>query len=398
MSTASSIAIKLDTPVQVKGEGTLDISYFVYPITLTLPSVGSDMRVSRRYTDFAALRSQLVASYWACIVPPIPAKESVQDKLSKINSAHAKESEQALLEYRRVALRRFLQRVAHHPVLGRSSLFIKFTNDNEWRQCLRDPVKMPVFLSTSLTDGLVKSLTVGTTATSPRDGATAFQLALTEERPDAAAWASTAAYISQLRNSLNTLRTRFQSLVTRRRTVGEALQDFGEVFGSLGNEEEDNDLHEATQAIRVRSKSVSDIYGKQAEQEATKVVSALSFYVGMCAAVEESIQHVQSYMHELEATTRRVNELEGSIPSAAPANRNAMHTTLHNLQETRRRMEQEFLEGERTFRAEFVKFHHDKQYDMKELLKVFGNMQLQYAANMSKEWDMLRPMVENLSH
>ena len=72
MAAGAPISVKVDVPSQVKGHGTLEMSYYIYPITMRLPGFMSDARFNRRYSDFETLRDHLSAVSWSCNVPQIP--------------------------------------------------------------------------------------------------------------------------------------------------------------------------------------------------------------------------------------------------------------------------------------------------------------------------------------
>lgn len=417
MPGEGTISVKVDVPSQVKGKSTLELSYYIYPVTLRLPGFVSDARFNRRYTDFEVLRNQLAALYWYCIIPPIPEKESVQDKLTKIPqmviSTTNKEgistnSEQEMLEYRKISLRRFLQRLAYHPILGSSDLLAKFTNDNEWRQSVREPVKPPRFMNTSVLEELAKTLTSGPTGGggsgagsggsggSTTNGA-AYQAALTMEAVDAATWKATGAYIVELETNLRTLRSRMELLVAQHRKAAVAVSNFAESFGLLAEGEEDEGLRSAIDSVRNTGKAVAQVYVSQSEKESMRLVSTLSYYVGMCASVRETLNHMQCCTQYLGHLDKRANELQAVVDRAQGNNVAQAQRDVNIILEQRRQLQGDLTNAEKTFKEEFVEFHRNKQYDSREMLKVFGELQLGFAEEMRKEWEVLRPSIVALA-
>ncbi|KAK7195731.1 Autophagy-related protein 24 [Novymonas esmeraldas] len=414
MSASNLISVKVDVPSQVKGQGTLEMSYYIYPITMRLPGFMSDARFNRRYTDFETLRSQLCAAYWYCIVPPIPEKESVQDKLGKLPRmvTSAKEttpSEGDLLEYRRISLRRFLQRLAYHPILGKSDLLQKFTNENEWRQCMRDPVKPPRFIATSSLEEMARSWVPSTSNTSVAGGqggggaggarqpGAAYHAALTQDPVDEATWKATGEYVGELESNLKNMRNLLEALVDRHRRAALAMSNFAAAFGLLSEGEEDAELRGAIEGVRDCGRKVADVYHKHADNESTRLVSTLSFYVGMCAAVRETLQHMSSARQYLRSLQKKSDELQTVAARTQPPGRAQANSELHFLNEQRAHLEDDLISAEKTFRDEFVLFHENKQYDAKDMLKKFGMLELSFADSKKQEWDVLRPMMEALS-
>ncbi|GET92757.1 phosphoinositide-binding protein, putative [Leishmania tarentolae] len=416
MAAGNFISVKVDVPSQVRGQGTLELSYYIYPITMRLPGFMSDARFNRRYTDFETLRGQLCAIYWYCIVPPIPEKESVQDKLGKLPRmvASTKEtttSEGDLLEYRRISLRRFLQRLAYHPILGKSDLLQKFTNDNQWRQCTRDPVKPPRFIVSSSLEEIARSWVPSSSASSAcaqgsggaaRGGGgasqtgAAYQLALTQEPVDETTWKATSEYIGELESNLKNMRNLLEGLVDRHRRTASAVSNFAASFGLLAEGEEDAELRCAIEGVRDCGRKVADVYSRHADNESTRLVSTLSFYVGMCAAVRETMNHMFSARQYLRNLQKKAQELQAAAMRAQPANQVQLQSELHFVNEQRAHLEEDLIGAEKTFSEEFVLFHENKQYDAKDMLKKFGMLELSFSESMKQEWDALRPMLESL--
>ncbi|CCO28273.1 Sorting nexin-4 AltName: Full=Autophagy-related protein 24 [Rhizoctonia solani AG-1 IB] len=118
--------------VQVKDplkelDGTKDvfISYKVEART-NLPTFSqSNPSARRRFQDFVFLREHLSKDFPACVVPPLPDKHRMEyftgDRFSS-----------EFVEKRRLDLHRFLERLARHPTLQRSTLVRAFFESTEW--------------------------------------------------------------------------------------------------------------------------------------------------------------------------------------------------------------------------------------------------------------------------
>lgn len=101
------------------------VSYLVQART-NLPIFSTPNPSSRRrFQDFVFLRDNLVRDFPACVVPPLPDKHRLEyitgDRFSP-----------EFMERRRLDLHRFLQRVARHPTLQRSTLVRAFFESTEW--------------------------------------------------------------------------------------------------------------------------------------------------------------------------------------------------------------------------------------------------------------------------
>ncbi|KIM88623.1 hypothetical protein PILCRDRAFT_233174 [Piloderma croceum F 1598] len=90
----------------------------------------------RRFQDFVFLREHLVRNFPACVVPALPDKHRLEyitgDRFSP-----------EFMERRRLDLHRFLQRVARHPTLQRSTLVRAFFESTEWHVHMHQHIAHP---------------------------------------------------------------------------------------------------------------------------------------------------------------------------------------------------------------------------------------------------------------
>ncbi|CAE7232139.1 unnamed protein product [Rhizoctonia solani] len=118
--------------VQVKDplkelDGTKDvyISYLVEARTNLPTFTQSNPSARRRFQDFVFLREHLARDFPACVVPPLPDKHRLEyltgDRFGP-----------EFVEKRRFDLHRFLERLARHPTLQRSTLIREFFESTEW--------------------------------------------------------------------------------------------------------------------------------------------------------------------------------------------------------------------------------------------------------------------------
>ncbi|KAJ7705975.1 hypothetical protein B0H17DRAFT_1192537 [Mycena rosella] len=113
-------------PVKELGE-TKDayVSYLVAAQTNLRIFSTPNPSARRRFQDFVFLRENLVRDFPACVVPVLPGKHRLEyitgDRFSP-----------EFMERRRLDLHRFLQRLARHPTLQRSTLVRAFFESTEW--------------------------------------------------------------------------------------------------------------------------------------------------------------------------------------------------------------------------------------------------------------------------
>ncbi|KDQ19741.1 hypothetical protein BOTBODRAFT_27166 [Botryobasidium botryosum FD-172 SS1] len=120
------LLIQVKDPVK-ELEGTKDnyISYLVVGQTNLRVFASPTPSARRRYKDFVFLRENLAKDFPACVVPPLPDKHRLEYITGDRFSAE-------FLERRRSDLQRFLERVAQHPTLQRSTLVRAFLESTEW--------------------------------------------------------------------------------------------------------------------------------------------------------------------------------------------------------------------------------------------------------------------------
>ncbi|KAI6109352.1 hypothetical protein EV401DRAFT_2059628 [Pisolithus croceorrhizus] len=112
------------------------VSYLVSAKT-NLPIFSSQTpSVRRRFQDFVFLRDNLVKDFPACVVPVLPDKHRLEyitgDRFSP-----------EFMERRRLELHRFLQRIARHPMLQRSTLLRAFLESTEWHVYMHQHLAHP---------------------------------------------------------------------------------------------------------------------------------------------------------------------------------------------------------------------------------------------------------------
>jgi len=112
------------------------VSYLVTAKT-NLPIFSSPNPSSRRrFTDFVFLRDHLVKDFPACVVPALPDKHRLEyitgDRFSP-----------EFMERRRLDLHRYLQRIARHPTLQRSTLVRAFFESTEWHVFMHQHLAHP---------------------------------------------------------------------------------------------------------------------------------------------------------------------------------------------------------------------------------------------------------------
>lgn len=406
--TEGTFDFKVSEPEQRKGGSAIDLSYWIYKVRArtTLPQYPrKDMEVMRRYSDFEWLRSQLAEEFPFCIIPPIPEK-AVQGTIDKIVGTGANSK---LLEYRQRALRKFLIRVGAHNYLHTSQLLQDFLemDEAEWERRMKSGKKASSerSIAAAIGEGVGSALSrqwYPSGAAQP--SGPSYTKALTESKTSPQVWEETKAYVAQLEASINLLRERLESLVKRRKDTSSALHEFGRSFGRVGEIEgsiEPTTLSNALSAVGQHSQHLSTIYVEQADQETKQVVETLAYYVGMCNAVREALKRLQGMMQHRDNLIQQVVDLskerDKAIQKGGQADKvQKLEQELQATTEKRDAATKQVIDVEHLFKEELRRFHREKQYDIKAILKIFAELQLDYASKMKRSWENLLPTVEQV--
>ncbi|RNF06502.1 putative phosphoinositide-binding protein [Trypanosoma rangeli] len=403
----SVFEFKVMEPEQRKGAGALDFAYWTYRIRVstTLSTYAQkELEVVRRYSDFEWFRAQLCEAYPYCIVPPIPEKD-VQGTLDKFVGSDS-QSANRLRDYRQRALRKFLVRLGAHPRLHTSHLLKDFLemNEEEWGRKMKASGKnSDGFFSTALGGGASHALTRQWNAGGPvAEAGSSYARMLANSSTNLQVWEETGLYIHHLEDNIKMLRDRLQTLVDRRRKTGNALHEFGVAFEKVGEIErgiEVNPLSNAIIAAGQHSEQLFSIYNDHANEEMKQVVETLNYYHGMCAAVRETLKRVQSGARHVESLRQHVTDVaaqkERAVGKGGQTERVVkLENELAEFEERWSAAKREMEAGEAIFKDELRRFHQEKQYDMKAILKNFAELQLKYSARMKETWESLRPTVD----
>ena len=368
-------------PQKREKAGALDLSYWTYQInTKTNLEIfkAPTMKAVRRYNDFVWLREALVEENPGVIVPPIPEK-SLKGTLEKVSGGN--NSSSPLRSYRQRAMRKFLVRVGAHATLREAKPFISFLELEEEAEFTK-VTKMPknkVEVELSMTQ-MMKMFS------KPKSS-------------DDGTWEETRQYVAQLESSLTMLKDRVELLVRRRRETGGSLKEFGKAFAKVGDIErsyEDGPLSTALVDVGHHSEHLAYVYGEQADVETTQVAETIGYYIGMCGAIKEIIKRLQKMSQTRDTLEHVLNNLNADKANAKDAKVAQIEGEIATISAKFEDAKKLAEDSAATFKDELQRFHREKQYDIKQMLKSFVELQLEYANKMKKSWETLLPSVDSI--
>lgn len=261
--------IEVQVPLVCKGSGALTRSFLLYPITITTETI-ANRTVSRRYTDFEALRDRLKLNYWFCIIPALPEKETALENIGIIESADYQE---CVGKMRQKEFKHFLNHIFSHPEIRSDPLVLRFFDDEEWRKVLQETFVPLPFLDTNSVSAWAQSL---------------FKKVkyLKEHSHDQVE-------IDIQRKHLDMLRSSLQQEITHRRGAVAALTKFALEFESLKTSETSASLKESFLPFEIISKQVAD-YHNCCSNEEEELLTGLNYWYNMCCAVLEMMKNVSA--------------------------------------------------------------------------------------------------------
>lgn len=412
----SSAPVQSHTPFEFEisePEQKLDqmLAYWVYGIhtrTVLDQYPNKEFSCKRRFNDFFLLREALVEAHPGVIVPPVPEKSN-QVFLEKtglpIDAKH-------VLEFRMRALRKFLVRVGAHPILCISpllqdfltlseELYAKKRKDSEAKGIAAKPASAGVVQrAKELKFSLLRPDSAASAAGEPVDGTAKDE------------WEQTARYVVSLEEYLSQLKDRLERLVLRRKEHCESLKTFGRSLSRLGDLETDqrrgtvgsessgkalvqqlglSDVGpRALVQVGNRAEHVSVIYAEVGASEKVQVVETLRYYLGMCQSVRYCLDAIRRLALTRDTLKHEKRVLEEKVRAGgADAGKAAEEAELLRKLAA---SEKALTECEDIFREEFIRFHREKQYDIKQVLKAYVDIQVDAGQRMAEAWQSVGPL------
>ncbi|KPM06086.1 sorting nexin-2-like protein [Sarcoptes scabiei] len=290
--SASQISISISDPQKI-GEGIG--SYMVYSITTrtSLPYFSrQSMTVTRRFSDFLGLHSKLISKHGPCgrIVPPPPAKSAfgtAKVKMSKEDSLQCAD----FLEKRRLALERYLQRNAEHPIL---------CADPNFREFLELNAELPRSTSTSaLSSAGVKRIftLVGDTVQK-----------ITSRMEESDPWFETKQQqIDILDNQIRKLNSSVESLIGHRKELTFCLNQLSKSTALISHDEPNVSLSCALSHLASTHEKIEKLSEDLGNNDFIFLAELLRDHIGLIGAIKEAFHERIKCIHNLHSLEQSLN-------------------------------------------------------------------------------------------
>lgn len=206
------------------------------------------------------------------------------------------------------------------------------------------------------------------------------------------AWEDTKVFIDQLEKTLTMLRDRIELLVKRRRETAAAMEAYSKRFAAVGQIEsssEESSLAIALGDVSSHADQMSGVYLEQADNENIQVIETIGYYVGMCNAVRECLKTLMRMCATRDTLGRSVQELSDKKASGA-----GVDAELEKMTAKRDAASKLVDDTEKTLKESLVRFNKEKQYDIKQMLRSFVDLQMQYTGKVRECWAAMPASVE----
>lgn len=392
-------------------------TYVTYLVTTrtNIPEFGaSEFSVRRRFRDVVTLSDRLAESYRGFFIPPRPDKSVVESQVMQ---------KQEFVEQRRVALERYLRRLAAHPIIKKS---------DELKVFLQVQGKLPLPTSTDVAsrmlDGAVKlpkqllseSVLAPHEVVQPAKGGRDL-LRLFKELKQSVAndWGGSKPPVveedkefMEKKERMNDMEQQLSNASQQAESLVKAQQDMGETMGELGlafikltkfeNEEAVFNSQRARAAdmknLATAAVKASRFY-RELNLHTVKHLDTLHEYLGLMLAVHgafsdrsSALLTVQTLLSELSSLKSRAEKLEAASSKIFGGDKSRIRK-IEELRETVRVTEdaknvaiREYERIKENNRTELERLDKERHADFLNMLKGFVVNQVGYAEKIANVW------------
>ncbi|KAL3683251.1 hypothetical protein R1sor_001273 [Riccia sorocarpa] len=396
--------------------GSSYVTYLITTRTNIREYQGTEFSVRRRFRDVVTLADRLADAYRGYFIPPRPDKSIVESQVMQ---------KAEFIEQRRLALEKYLSRLAAHPVLRRS---------NELRLFLQFQGKLPLTPNTDIAsrmlDGAVNlprqlfgessSLIPPQEASQPAKGGRDLVRLFKELKQSVTndwggvkpaiveedrAFLEKKEKLQDLQKQLGDASQQAEALVKAQQEVGEVMGELGLAFIKIAKFETEE---AATDAQRVHANNTKRVgtatikasrFHREANVQSVKHLDQLHEYLGLMQALHaayadrsNALLTVQTLMTDLEANKLKVEKLHQAASKFFGVDKNR-ERKIEELKEVvkvneaaRDSAQQEYDRIKERNRTELERLEKDRRKDFLNMIRGFVMTQVGYAEKISNVW------------
>lgn len=399
----------------VPGSNTY-VTYLIITRTNIPAYNGSDFTVRRRFRDVVTLADRLADGYRGYFIPARPDKNVVESQVMQ---------KQEFVEQRRVALEKYLRRLASHPIIRMS---------DELRLFLQSPGRLPLIPTTDIAsrmlDGAVNLprqlfgegsiVMTSQDVVQPAKGGKDLVRLFKELRQSVTIdWGGVRPAVNEedkefvekkenlqdLELQLSEASRQAEVLVKAQQEVGETMGEFGLAFIKISKFETEEAVYNAqrihaTDAKRVATAAVkASRFYREANAQSVKHLDQLHEYLSLMQSIHTAFSDrsnalltVQTLMTELSSMSTRIDKLAVASSKIFGGDKSRMRKieelkdAIKTTEEARDTALREYERIKENNRSELERFDEDRQRDFLEMLKGFVHNQVGYAEKIANVW------------
>ncbi|KAL0533538.1 hypothetical protein IC582_027572 [Cucumis melo] len=423
--TVSNPQKEQDVSNSIVPGGNSYVTYLITTRTNIAEFGGSEFSVRRRFKDVVTLSERLAESYRGFFIPPRPDKSVVEGQVMQ---------KQEFVEQRRVALEKYLRKLAAHPVIRKSDEFKVFlqvqgrlplpTTTDVASRMLDGAVNLPKQL---LNESAMEPQEVVQPARGGRDLLRLFKELKQSVTND---WGSSKPPVVEedkefleKKEKLRDFEQQLSATSQQAESLVKAQQDMAETFGELGltlikltkfeNEEAVFNCQRVcatdTKNIATAAVKASRLY-RELNAQTVKHLDVLHDYLGLMLAVHGAFSErssalltEQTLLSDLSSLHTRAEKLEAASSKVFGGDKSRIQK-LEQLKETIRTTEdaknvamREYERIKENNRSELDRFDRERQADFLSMLKGFVTNQVGYAEKISDVWAKVAEETSNYS-
>ncbi|GLU11931.1 hypothetical protein SLE2022_286490 [Rubroshorea leprosula] len=414
--TVSNPQKEQDTANSLVPGGNTFVTYLITTRTNIPDHGGSEFSVRRRFKDVVTLADRLAEAYRGFFIPPRPDKNVVESQVMQ---------KQEFVEQRRVALEKYLRRLAAHPVIRLS---------DELKAFLQVEGKLPLPTTTDVAsrmlDGAVKLpkqlFGESNTVVAPHEvvqpakgGRDLLRLFKELKQSVANDWAGTKPpvveedkeflekkeWIHDLEQQLSNASQQAEGIVKAQQDMGETMGELGLAFIKLTKFENEEAMFNSQRvraadmkALATAAVKASRFY-RELNAQTVKHLDTLHEYLGLMLAVHgafsdrsSALLTVQTLLSELSSLNSRIEKLEAASSKIFGGDKSRIRK-IEELKETIRATEdaknvaiREYERIKENNKIELERLDVERRADFLNMLKGFVVNQVGYAEKISNVW------------
>ncbi|XP_059626416.1 sorting nexin 2B-like [Cornus florida] len=407
--TVSNPQKELEESNSIVPGGNTYTTYLITTITNLPEFGGSEFSVRRRFRDVVTLADRLSEAYRGFFIPVRPDKNVVESQVMQ---------KQEFVEQRRVALEKYLRRLASHPVIKKSDelrVFIQVQG--------RLPLPTTTDVASRMLDGAAKlpnQLVGPQEVVQPAKGGRDLLRIFKELKQSVANdWGGSRPPVEEedkefvekkeklhdLEQQLSNASQQAESLVKAQQDMGETMGELGLAFIKLTKFENEEAMFNSQRIRAADMKNVatttvkaSRLY-RELNAQTVKHLDTLHEYMGLMLAVHtaftdrsSALLTVQTLLSELSSLHSRAEKFEAASSKTFGGDKSRIRK-IEELKDTIRITEhakncavREFERIKENNRNEIERLDRERKADFLNMLKGFVINQVAYAEKIGNEW------------